>query len=102
MARLGYQVEAFSDPELALHAFRADPQSYDLVATDMMMPQMSGDELIIALREIRSDIPAMVISSYHTKGNLRPEFENVLKVGKPVNMADLATALRQAIAGVVG
>lgn len=97
MARLGYRVEAFSDPALALRAFRANPQSYDLVATDMMMPEISGDELIIAMREIRADIPAMVISSYHTKGSFPPGFENVRKVAKPVNLTGLALALRQVI-----
>jgi len=97
MARLGYRVEAFSDPALALRAFKANPQSYDLVATDMMMPGMSGDELIIALRDIRADIPAIVISSYHSKGNFPPGFGKVQKVSKPVNLADLATALRQVI-----
>jgi PAS domain S-box-containing protein len=97
MARLGYRVEAFSDPVLALRAFKANPQSFDLVATDMMMPEMSGDELIIAMREVRSDIPAIVISSYNTKGNFPPGFENVRKLGKPVNLAGLATALREVI-----
>jgi len=100
MARLGYRVEAFSDPILALNAFRANPQSYDLVATDMMMPKMSGDELIIAMRDIRADMPAMVISSYHTKGSFPPGFGNVRKVGKPVNLAGLASALRQALDGI--
>ncbi len=97
MARLGYRVEAFSDPKLALRAFRANPQSYDLVATDMMMPEMTGDELIVAIRDIRADIPVMVISAYHTKGSFPPEIGKVLRVGKPVNLAGLATAMRQAI-----
>ncbi len=97
MARLGYRVEAFSDPALALRAFKANPQSFDLVATDMMMPEMSGNELIIAMREVRSDIPAIVISSHNTKGNFPPGFENVRKLGKPVNLAGLATALREVI-----
>jgi len=99
MARLGYRVEAFSDPVLALRAFTANPQSYDLVATDMMMPEISGDELIIAMRKLRSDIPAMVISSYHTKGSFPPGFEDVVKIGKPVDLAGLAAGLRSAIDG---
>ena len=101
MARLGYRVEAFSDPKQALRAFEANPQSYDLLVTDMMMPKMSGDELILALRGIRRDLPVMIISSYHNKGSLPKELENILKVSKPVSLADLATALQQVIGGVL-
>ena len=99
MARLGYRVEAFSNPALALHAFRTNPESYDLVVTDMMMPEMTGDELIVHLREIRADLPAMIISSYHTKTNFPAGFENVQKVSKPINMTDLSIALRKTIEG---
>ena len=99
MARLGYRVEAFLDPALALAAFNENPNSYDLVVTDMMMPIMTGDELIIALREIRADLPAMIISSYHTRGSFPAGFENVYKVSKPVDMTGLAVALRQTIDG---
>ncbi|MCF6315402.1 MAG: PAS domain S-box protein [Marinosulfonomonas sp.] len=97
MARLGYRVEAFSDPTLALHAFRANPHSYDAIVTDMMMPGMSGVELITALHEIRSDLPAMMISSYMLEGSLPDGFDDVVKVQKPVNMAGLAEAMRLAL-----
>ncbi len=97
MARLGYRVEAFSNPALALHAFRTNPQSYDAVVTDMMMPGMNGAELITALRKIRADLPAMVISSYMTENSLPDDLLDILRVGKPVNMAGLADALRQTL-----
>ena len=97
MARLGYRVEAFSNPALALHAFRTNPASYDAVVTDMMMPGMNGAELITELREIRTDLPAMMISSYIAENALLDNLEAVIKVSKPVNMTGLAHALRQMI-----
>ncbi|WP_456386553.1 PAS domain S-box protein [Profundibacter sp.] len=97
MARLGYRVEAFSSPALALHAFRANPHSYDAVVTDMMMPEMNGSELVSELFEIRADLPVMMISSYMLEGSLPDGFEDVVKVQKPVNMAGLAEALRQVL-----
>jgi len=102
LARLGYRVEAFSDPKLALRAFEANPQSYDAVVTDMMMPQMSGDELILAIRGLRGDIPVMIISSYHTKGSLPEGLADIRKVSKPVSLIGLATALRQVMDGGPG
>ncbi|HHI70570.1 MAG TPA: response regulator, partial [Rhodobacteraceae bacterium] len=97
MARLGYRVEAFSNPALALHAFRTNPESYDAVVTDMMMPEMNGAELIAALREIRPELPAMVISSYMLENTLPKELREIVTVRKPVNMAGLAHALRLTI-----
>lgn len=97
LARLGYRVEAFSNPVLALHAFRANPQSYDAVVTDLMMPDMTGDALILRLREIRADLPAMVVSSYMSDGTGIDEIKDAVKVRKPVNIAGLAAALRQTI-----
>jgi PAS domain S-box-containing protein len=95
MARLGYQVEAFSDPVLALRAFRSKPESYDAIVTDMMMPKMSGSDLIAGVRETHPDLPAMVISSYLLEHSLGREFDDVIKVNKPVNMLGLSAALRQ-------
>jgi len=97
MARLGYRVEAFSSPTLALHAFRSNPDSYDMVVTDMMMPEMNGVELISTLRDIRADLPAMMISSYIAQNTSADSLEDVVKVSKPVNMNGLAYALRQTI-----
>ncbi len=95
MARLGYRVEAFSSPALARHAFRTNPEGYDGIVTDMMMPGMNGQELISALREIRPGFPAMVISSYMKDESLGKDLEDVQKVDKPVNLSGLAHALRR-------
>ena len=97
MARLGYRVEAFSNPALALHAFKTNPNSYDAVVTDMMMPEMNGSELVTKLLKIRADLPVMMISSYMLEGSLPDGFDDVVKVQKPVNMAGLAEALRQVL-----
>ena len=41
---LGYQVETCNTGEQALALFDSDPQAFDLVITDMIMPGMTGDE----------------------------------------------------------
>ena len=99
MARLGYQVEAFTSPALALLAFEKSPQNYDVVVTDMMMPEINGAELIEKMRQIRPDLRAMIVSSYITDNAMLDGIEDVLKVRKPVNMTGLAHALRATIQG---
>jgi len=43
LERLGYQVTSRTSSLEALEAFRAKPDEYDLVITDMTMPNMTGD-----------------------------------------------------------
>ena len=43
LERLGYKPEIRTNPIEALELFRSDPDLFDLLITDMTMPQMSGD-----------------------------------------------------------
>ena len=49
----------------ALEFFRKDPKKYVLVLLDMTMPKMSGEEVLVQLRQIRSDIPVILTSGYN-------------------------------------
>ena len=72
LERRGYRVSGFTNPKEALAAVRADPEQYDIAVTDYNMPQMSGLEVAIALREMRSDLPVVLASGYITE-ELRKE-----------------------------
>ncbi|MDM8537650.1 ATP-binding protein, partial [Desulfobacterales bacterium HSG17] len=64
LEHLGYQVISFLSSIEALEAFRADPDKFDLVITDMAMPNMPGDKLAIELSKIRTDIPILLCTGY--------------------------------------
>ena len=64
LKRLGYQVETKTDPIKALELFKSKPDQFDLVVTDMTMPQMNGSRLSEKLMEIRSDIPVIICSGH--------------------------------------
>lgn len=68
LRRLGYQVTGFLNSRQALEAFRASPQDFDIVVTDLSMPGMTGPELATEIRQIRSGIPVVL-----TSGCIRPE-----------------------------
>jgi CheY-like chemotaxis protein len=68
LARFGWDVAGFTDPELALREFRRNPAEFDVVVTDLSMPVLSGIELAAKLQAARPDVPIVVVS-----GNLRPE-----------------------------
>ena len=56
LERLGYDVTERTSSIEALEAFRASPDKFDLVITDMTMPNMTGIQLSQRLLEIRPDI----------------------------------------------
>ena len=65
--RLGYKVEATTDPTEALTLFQSKPDYFDLVITDMTMPDMTGDKLAEKLLGIRSDIPIILCTGFSEK-----------------------------------
>jgi PAS domain S-box-containing protein len=60
----GYKVTIAADATEALRAFAAAPDQIDLVLTDLIMPGMSGRELVQALHHIRPHLKALYISGY--------------------------------------
>ena len=67
LERLGYEVEARTDPMEALELFRADPDQFDLVITDMTMPHITGDNLVKEILKIRPDMPTILCTGFSEK-----------------------------------
>jgi len=64
LERLGYQVTSRTSSIEALEAFRANPDTFDMVITDMAMPNMPGDKLAVELIKIRFDIPILLCTGF--------------------------------------
>jgi PAS domain S-box-containing protein len=64
LQRTGYTTKGFLSSLAALEALRADPDGYDLVITDMAMPDMTGLQLFTEIRKIRSNIPVLLCTGY--------------------------------------
>ena len=64
LERLGYQVEVRTNPIDALELFRAAPDEFDLVITDMTMPRITGDKLVKDILKIRPDIPTILCTGF--------------------------------------
>jgi len=99
LERLGYEVVTRTSSVEALELFRVRAHSFDLVITDMTMPNMTGDKLSRELMKIRSDIPIILCTGYSeriseekAKGMGIREF-----VMKPLVMKDLAKTVRKAL-----
>jgi CheY-like chemotaxis protein len=64
LSRVGYRVTGHTDAHAALAAFRAAPDSFDAVVTDLSMPAMSGFDLVREILAVRGDIPVLMTSGY--------------------------------------
>jgi len=99
LERLGYQVVSRTSSIEALEAFRADPDKFDVVITDMAMPNMAGDNLAAELIKIRPDVPILLCTGFSEK---IPE-EKAVSMGikgflmKPIVRADLASKIRKVL-----
>ena len=71
----GMNTHGFTNPVVAVEHFKNNPANYDLVVTDIRMPQMNGFELARALKEIRPDIKLAFITAFEIN---KSEFEKVL------------------------
>lgn len=67
VARLGYQCDLFTEPEVALEANRKAP--YDVVVTDMKMPGMDGLTMLRHIRQGPFDTDVIVVTGYGSVAN---------------------------------
>jgi CheY-like chemotaxis protein len=62
LERIGYVVACMHDPAAAIDAVRAAPALFDIVVTDLNMPELSGLDVARELAAIRSDLPVVISS----------------------------------------
>jgi signal transduction histidine kinase/ActR/RegA family two-component response regulator len=97
LERLGYETVGVSDPLEALAAFEEDPNAWDIVITDEVMPGMRGLELIRKLKAIRPEIRIVLCTGYSDTPNdeiIRGNGIDVFLL-KPVDAAAIASKLRE-------
>ena len=99
LERLGYEVVSHTDSLEGLALFRARPNDFDLIITDMTMPKMTGLELAREIRNIHSDIPLILCTGFSdliTEDRLRALGITEV-VNKPILKKDMAKAIRRVI-----
>jgi len=77
LVTLGYRVTAYTGSLEALEAFRTNPDSFDIVLTDMTMPKMTGNILAQKIMAIKPDMPVILCTGFSE----RISDENALALG---------------------
>ena len=96
---LGYTVVTRTSSIEALEAFKALPDKFDLVITDMTMPKMTGDELAKELMRIKPNIPIIIYTGFSEK--ITEEKTRAMGIRrlimKPIVQREMAKAIREAL-----
>jgi PAS domain S-box-containing protein len=99
LAALNYEPAGFTSPAEALAEFRADPTRFDAVVLDQLMPRMAGTELARQMRQLRADVPVVLISGYTgpvlSEQALSAGIDRILT--KPLDLRLIADALSQVL-----
>ena len=96
---LGYSVTTMTSSTAAIEHFRTNPASFDLVISDMTMPNLTGDKLAIELMKIKSNVPIILCTGYSKNISEETVLENGIKafVYKPIEKANLAKTVRKVL-----
>ena len=98
---LGYETVVTTWCAEAVKLVRSQPERFDLVITDMNMPDMDGFELSRTLKKIRPDIPILLCTGF---GSM-VDREDMAAAGisqvipKPFSIEDITTFIENVLEG---
>ena len=96
LTELGHVVRACSSGEEAL-AILAEGQSFDLVLTDVMMPGMTGPELIATISRDYPGISVLFVTGYVGEAGQTEDFADHEVLRKPFTISALGHAIGRAM-----
>ncbi|VAX18928.1 signal-transducing histidine kinase; PAS/PAC domain protein [hydrothermal vent metagenome] len=100
LEKLGYHVTSFTSSVKALEVFQADSAAFDVVITDMTMPEMTGDKLSIEILKLRKDIPVIVMTGFSNLISFKKAKDIGIRelVSKPISPMELSEIIHRVMA----
>ncbi len=99
LEHIGYRITQCTNSEEAYQIFEKDPDTFDLVITDLTMPHMTGIELINRIRQISKDTKIILSSGFSEQiDQMKAQHMGIAAmILKPIVRTDLATVVRQVL-----
>lgn len=96
---LGYKVNSFQNGKLAFEAYEKSPNDFDIVVTDMTMPEMTGLELSRKILQLQPDQPIVLCTGHSELINRKKALETGINeyYEKPVIISELAKTIRKVL-----
>ena len=99
LKELGYQVIPARSGKEAVELYQKNSHSFDLVALDMIMPEMSGKETYERLKDVDPNVKVLLVSGY----SLNKQVEELMDLGcngfiqKPFDILQLSQKIREVL-----
>ena len=95
----GHTVVLADDGASGLEAFRAEADTFDIVLTDIRMPNMDGIEVLEQIMAVRRETPVIMISGH---GDIDTAVDSIRKgafdfIAKPLDLNRLLITIKNAI-----
>jgi len=102
LSNLGYEVHAYSSSLKALNAFKLKSGYFDLIVTDLIMPDMTGADLTTKIRKLNNKIPVILFTGINENKIVQRDYKEIKFnriLVKPLRNADLVFAIRKELDG---
>ena len=104
LENLGYHVISAASAKQAIHLAKNQAQNIELLITDVIMPEMNGQELSVILKERNPDLKIIFMSGYTAdviahRGVL---YDGVNFISKPFSKRDIAVKVHEVLHETAG
>ncbi len=101
LRKMGYTVTVCDNGTKALDLFKKSKEPFDLVISDMIMPDMGGSELFYKLKELDKNCKVLIASGYIKDHSLDELNANGLKgfIQKPFTFSKLSSSVLSSMNG---
>ena len=99
LTKLGYEAVAHTSSTQALEQFSQQPDAFDLVITDLAMPDMPGLELAEAILRLRPSMPVILCSGFIEPEKAQKARDMGIKefIMKPFGVREFAETIRRVL-----
>lgn len=93
----GYKVTGLTSSKEALNVFREKPDEFDLVITDLTMPEITGGDLAGELLRIRHDIPIILCTGFNVSEETAKSLGVTELIAKPLLKEEVERVVRRVL-----
>ena len=99
LEKWGFEADTFTNPVYAYDVFKANPERYALMLTDIRMPEMTGIRLAKLVREVKPEIKVVIMTAYEvTPDELSEHLPTITHqdiLQKPFKLLQICTAIKK-------
>jgi len=99
LTSLGYNVSDASNGKIAFDLIKKEKQKFDLIVTDLIMPELNGKEFIEKVKRVDSDVKVIYVSGYTDNHIVHDGMleKDINFIHKPYSINTLSSKIRKVL-----